>query len=180
MFGYSYDEALKLNVNDISQGENPYSQEEAEKLLKKAAEEGYQFFQWQCKRKNGELFWAEVSLKFATISGQKRVLAFDRDITERKRIEELSGMLMNTIERHYDGAYWLDRENKFVYANNAGCKVLGYSREELIGRHISEVNPKATTEALNLVWERLHKDESFSIETVHRRKDGSEFPVEIV
>ncbi len=132
-------------------------------------------------RKDGSVVHTEV---MATIllneRGKIEVLGISRDITERKRSEEQINMLKHSIDMHFDGIYWMDRENAFVYVNDAGCKALGYSREELIGRSIGMVNPRATPEAMSRVWGLLREKGAFASESVHRRKDGSEFQVEIV
>jgi PAS domain S-box-containing protein len=88
MWGYARDEALKLQVGDLSTGEAPFTQEDGERWIKKAIEEGPQQFSWRAKRKNGELFWAEVNLKRAVIGGENRILAVVRDITERRQAED--------------------------------------------------------------------------------------------
>ena len=102
------------------------------------------------------------------------------DITERKRAEEELALLKHSIDVYYDGAYWTDLDNRLIYVNDAGCKALGYEREELIGKTVNDVIPQASPETLKRVWESLHSQGFFSMETVHRRKNGSEFPVELV
>ncbi len=102
------------------------------------------------------------------------------ELTGRRLAEETIELLRHSIDIHYDGAYWTDGDNKFIYVNDAGCKALGYERNELIGKTFADVNPKVTPEALTNVWGILRSKGSFSTELVHRRKDGSEFPVEIV
>ena len=102
------------------------------------------------------------------------------ELTGRWLAEETIELLRHSIDIHYDGAYWTDGDNKFIYVNDAGCKALGYERNELIGKTFADVNPKVTPEALTNVWGILRSKGSFSTESVHRRKDGSEFPVEIV
>ncbi len=111
---------------------------------------------------------------------KKGSAAATRAITDRKRAEEEIEMLKHSLDVHYDGAYWIDSDNKFVYVNDAGCKALGYTREELIGKTIYEVNSKVNTDRMKEVWAGLRQGGSFSTESVHRRKDGSEFPVEVV
>ena len=88
MFGYSHDEALSLTVEDISLGELSYTRKDAAEWIRKAATQGPQTFEWICKRKSGEAFWVEVTLKRVMIAGHERVLATDRDITERKHAEQ--------------------------------------------------------------------------------------------
>jgi len=103
-----------------------------------------------------------------------------RDITERKKAEEDLMLLKRSIDIHFDGAFWIDKEGRFVYVNDAACKATGYSREELIGQHVSLINPEATKENMTLIWDYLEKEGSLKAESTHFRKDGTSFPVEIV
>ena len=88
MYGYSREEILHRQVQDLSAGGSPYSLQEAREWIRKTFEEGPQHFEWLAKRKNGELFWTEVVLSVTRISGAGRVLAVVRDITERRQAEE--------------------------------------------------------------------------------------------
>ena len=75
-------------MGDFSSGEPAYTQEDALRLIRKAAKRQPQRFEWLAKSGDGRLLWIDVTLKRATIAGQDRVLAIGRDITERKRAEE--------------------------------------------------------------------------------------------
>jgi PAS domain S-box-containing protein len=103
-----------------------------------------------------------------------------QDITERKRATEQLEMLKVSIDKHFDGAYWMDANNQFVYVNDTACKALGYAREELLGKPVTMIAPNATPHLLEEVWKRLRETGFFTRESVHRRKDGSQFPVELV
>jgi PAS domain S-box-containing protein len=89
MYGYSREEILQLTVQELSSGGPPYSFKEAMQWIRKAFHEGPQSFEWLGKRKNGECFWAEVVLSATSIGGEGLILAVVRDITERKRAEEV-------------------------------------------------------------------------------------------
>ena len=88
IYGYSREEARRLDIGTLSLGESPYSQQEALIRNKKAAKGKPQIFQWRAKRKSGDLFWVEVNMKRAEIAGQDRLLVVVRDITQRKQAEE--------------------------------------------------------------------------------------------
>ncbi len=88
MYGYDKQEALGLNLGDLSSGHEPYTQESALSWVRKAADGAPQLFEWHAKRKDQSVFWVEVSLKGAVIGGRNRLLAVVRDITERKSTEE--------------------------------------------------------------------------------------------
>ncbi|MCK4837366.1 MAG: PAS domain-containing protein, partial [Desulfobulbaceae bacterium] len=54
MYGYHRDEALRLTIDDLSSGEEPYSQHEAEGRIRAALEKEPQIFEWLAKKKSGE------------------------------------------------------------------------------------------------------------------------------
>ncbi|MFP4143125.1 MAG: PAS domain S-box protein [Thermoplasmata archaeon] len=87
MYGYSREEAFELPIEDLSSGEHPYTQEEAQKRVQKAKEDGPITFEWRGQKKDGTLIWEEVTLKEAEIGGESRVLASVRDISERKKVQ---------------------------------------------------------------------------------------------
>ena len=88
MYGYTREELRRLDVQTISMGEAPYTQEDAVERIKKAAAGEPQVFEWMGKHKSGRLFWGEVNMKSAVIAGHERLLVVVRDITERKHLEE--------------------------------------------------------------------------------------------
>jgi PAS domain S-box len=127
---------------------------------------------------NGKVY---NTIKFPILKNGKPVMlaGFTQDITEKTKMTEELEMLKHSIDMHFDGAYWMDTQNRFIYINDAGCKALQYSREELLQMTITDINPSATPERMEKIWKKLRNEGSYTSETVHRRKDGSEFPVEI-
>ena len=96
------------------------------------------------------------------------------------RAEEQLELQKRAIDAHFDGAYWLDTSDRFIYVNDAGCKAIGYSREELIGKSVKVISVTATDDALKHVWERLRKDGHYHSDTKHRRKDVLPLHAELV
>ena len=89
MFDCTADDLNGEDIGMISSNVPPYTQQHALELIAAAAEtNGPQRFEWHCKAKNGRLFWAEVSIRVASISGQDTVIATVRDVTERKNSED--------------------------------------------------------------------------------------------
>ncbi len=87
LFGYDRDEIANLEVADLSLNHPPYSTKEATAWIDKCVHVGPQTFEWRAKKKNGELFWAEVTLQRATLGGEERILAVVHDIDRRKEAE---------------------------------------------------------------------------------------------
>ena len=88
MYGYAHAEALQATIQDLSQGESPYSQAEALEWLRKSRETGPQTFDWLARHKDGNIFWVETSIRFSVIGGMDRFVVVVRDITDRKKSSE--------------------------------------------------------------------------------------------
>jgi PAS domain S-box-containing protein len=88
MYGYTREEVLRLNVENLSAGEPPYTYQDVMKMIWKTKYNKSHMFDWLAKDRDGRLFWVEVNMKGAIIRGEYRVLAVVRDSTERKAAEE--------------------------------------------------------------------------------------------
>jgi len=88
IFGFDREELVATSFEGTMTGIPPYTLEHAQAHMKRAVEEGPQVFEWTARRKNGEHFWVEVSLRRTEIGGMDRILAVVRDIDDRKRMEE--------------------------------------------------------------------------------------------
>jgi PAS domain S-box-containing protein len=144
MHGYTREEALELNVSDVSADEDNYTPEKALENLKKAEEEGSQVFEWKNVTKDGEKFWVEVSLELAEIDGEDRVLAVVRDISERKererRLKESEERFRAIVEQTLAGVYVV-KDGVFEYVNSAFADILGVDAKDMIGTPPTEYVP---------------------------------------
>jgi PAS domain S-box-containing protein len=88
MFGYAADELIGSDLQTLSSGVAPYTQSEAAEWTRRATTLNHtQRFGWHCRAKDGHLFWAEISIQSALISGQQALLAIVRDVTEQISVE---------------------------------------------------------------------------------------------
>ncbi len=101
------------------------------------------------------------------------------EIVQQKRVEEALRLTQFAIDNTIDAAYWMGPDGRFFYVNDAACKALGYSREELLTMSVHDISPGCTDEFWTKHWKELRKRKSFVFEAVHRRRNGSVFPVEI-
>ena len=176
MLGCSQQEVAVLNVADWD------VQWTAEELL---AQLGgligrSAMFETVWRRKDGTLVNVEVSASGVELDGQRLVYASSRDITERKQAEMALRRHKLVIDTAIDGFWMTDMAGKLLEANAAYAKMSGYSVEELVGMHISQL------EALEQSPEEVHAHIAKVIaqgydrfETRHRRKDGHGVDIEI-
>ena len=98
----------------------------------------------------------------------------------RGRTEATIDLLQRSIDVASDAVFWMDNQARFIYVNQSACESVGYSRDELLKMTLYDVNPNSTPEDMGRLLEHLRGVKTVRLETTHRRKDGSVFPVEIV
>jgi PAS domain S-box-containing protein len=175
-YGYTRDELLSLNIADLRA---PETRALTQQQLADADMKGLRF-ETIHQRKDGSTFPVEVNSDGATLGGVRLLMSVIRDISERRRADAMISLLKESIEVHPDAVYWMDKEARFVYVNKEGYRMLGYPPGELLGKHVSLVNPSATPDRMRAVWDMLRKEGSFRSENFHVRRDGTKVPVEIL
>jgi len=87
MFGYHKSDLLGRDVDTLSSGIHPHTTDMAIELNEKARLGEPQIFEWQCKNKDGTLFWTEISLRYSKFGETSAIVAIIRDIAERKALD---------------------------------------------------------------------------------------------
>ena len=85
-----------------------------------------------------------------------------------------------SVEAASDALFWMTPEARIVDVNEAACRSLGYSREELLQLAVSEVDVNYDAEKWSQHFPELRQQGTLRFESEHRTKDGTAFPVEIV
>ena len=177
MFEHSYDDAVGKTSVELGLWADP---DERQHLVDLVEKEGRATdLELALRTASGKELTVHTNALPVTVGGSRYLVYAFANITERKQMEEQLEMLKHSIDVHPDSAYWLDTNGRFVYINDAGCRATGYEPEELLGKPVGLVNPAATPERMKIIWERLRSEGSYTSETVHRRKNGSEYPAEI-
>jgi formate hydrogenlyase transcriptional activator len=112
-------------------------------------------------------------------TGVDRVACILQDITEQKRAEHELKLFRTLIDQSNESVEVVDPETlQFLDVNDKACKDLGYTREELLGMTVFDINPFIDESMRASARARLRETGSFVREGFHRRKDGTIFPVE--
>jgi PAS domain S-box-containing protein len=101
MFGYeSRDELREQGVSGLSITEEGYTAERGREIHQRVAETGEpETVEWQGETRHGKRVWTEVKVTPAVIGGEQRTVSIQRDITERKRREQMVRSLHDATER---------------------------------------------------------------------------------
>ena len=111
--------------------------------------------------------------------GILRVDGVLEDVTDRKAAEEMLELAQFSIDNADISVFWITPMGRFVFVNDAACKKLGYTREELIGMSVADIDPAYPHKGTAERWASFQEAGSFITESQHRTKDGRLFPVEI-
>jgi PAS domain S-box-containing protein len=106
-----------------------------------------------------------------------------QDITELREAEwelRTSEARFRTFVDYATDAFFLFDDDAIVLdVNREACESLGYSRGELIGKHVNVFNVDIDQATIGGLRQRTLAGETVTFETRHRRKDGTSFPVEV-
>ncbi len=118
-----------------------------------------------------------------TIDGEDLLLETLVDITDRKKAEDAlrarERYLRTILEITPDGFWVIDSHQHVIEVNDAYCRMSGYTRNEVLGLHIGDLDACDTPAEVAARLQRIVDNGSETFETYHRHKDGSCWPVEI-
>jgi len=141
------------------------------------------------RRKDGSEFPIEIMLSSLESAEGILVTAAIRDISVRKAAEEhlaqMEGRYRGLLEAAPDAMVVVDQGGEIVLLNVQAEKQFGYRRDELVGQKMKSLIPEGfaerlTADALRSAEDALAQQIGTGIELNGRRKDGSEFPIEIM
>lgn len=101
-----------------------------------------------------------------------------RDVTERRRREVLNDRYQLLARYTSDIVLFLELDGRIVEANDAALKAYGYTLDDMRALSISDLREPMTRREVAPLLEKA-RESSLFFETVHARKDGTSFPVEV-
>ena len=102
-----------------------------------------------------------------------------QDITERKRTEEQQFLMQATMDCLSESIFWVGPDARFVFVNDASCRLLGYSKQELLSQSVFDIAPSISVETWPTHWADLKLQGSFTFEATHRMKGGEILQTEV-
>jgi diguanylate cyclase (GGDEF)-like protein/PAS domain S-box-containing protein len=96
-----------------------------------------------------------------------------------KEAEEALRFTQFSVEHTGDALFWIKPDGYFTYVNDAALSSLGYSHDEMISMSVMDIDPDFSEKEWLQSWVELKKKGSLILESTHRRKNGTTFPVEI-
>ena len=177
MHGYTVDELLNKNIREI---DTPEAARSVPHLIHRIL--GGEWIKSQevtHRRKNGTVFFAEISAGLMELGNHKYILAFDRDIMERKKAEELilhtHQTLLTTLRSMPYGVVIIGMDKRVRSANKAALALMGYdSEEQIIGTTCNQSFCPTDEDICPII--DLHTTIN-QAETILVKKDGKKLPI---
>jgi len=191
MFGYTVAEALGKSVGMIIPLDR--QAEELEIMARVVKGELSQHFETVRMRKDGQTFPVSVTISpiwgsDGAVDGAMKIIGVSkiaRDISERKRAEEVLYRFHMAVQTSQDGIFLMDFDTfRYLDVNETGCRMLGYSRGELLGMRTMDTNVEMTEAEQRWRFDAAralgpgHTTTETEGLTFHH-KDGSVFPIEV-
>ena len=181
LFGYKKTAMLSLKMLDLV----PKSEIEVpRRAFQSIAKKSSAHFECPFKKKDGDVFYAEVSASIFMSERRKLIQAVVRDITEHKQAVEAlrkSEMKFRALfEYANDAVFIMNPAGEQFLVNNRAADMLGFTLEELRGKNYKDVIASDEIEDAKNKFQGLLDGKSYEpYERMARHKDGTEFPVEI-
>jgi two-component system cell cycle sensor histidine kinase/response regulator CckA len=175
--GYTREELLQMNFTDVEQEFDPAA---LEKMLRQLKPGQARTLVGKHRRKDGSEFPVEVRLGSLETDGRQLFHSLARDITDRKRAADALEMFRTLVDRVNDAIEVIDPETgRFLDLNEKACVDLAYAREELLALSYTDIDAQIDLAAFRRKKEQLWESGALLIESTHRRKDGTTYPVEV-
>lgn len=155
-------------------------------------------YEFKIQRKDGTDRWVLMTAGTIEYEGKGGIIGTVFDITDRKRAEEEKDRLFEENARQYrarlkeqerysavlrasNEGFWIHSAGlRFEFVNDSYCRMMGYSREEIMGMTILDLDVLENADTIKAHEERLRTRGFDRFETRHRRKDGSLIDLEVM
>ncbi|MFP4564809.1 MAG: PAS domain S-box protein [Spirochaetia bacterium] len=175
-YGWGLDELKAMTIFDI----NVLTKEEIRENMSTAREKGQNYFEFRHRTKDRGI--RDVAVFSSPVSLEEKILLNSTvlDQTERKTLERELYIKDYSLENAAISAFRIrDKDGMIEWANKTACSKLGYSKEELTGMTVFDIDPTFTQESWRIHRQRMRDTGAVTIESTHRSRDGSLFPVEV-
>lgn len=184
MLGYTEEEMLGRDIRDFISEDELAEQDELIDLRREGTSSRYER---TFVRKDGTPVIASVSATpVIDDEGHFRgSFAMLTEITDQKRAEEAlrksEERYRSLFDQSSEGIFFHDLEGNILAVNHAAVVQSGYDRDELLQMTVFDLHPADADDRDDILrqWHEWQPKQPVTLETVHRRKDGSVFPAEV-
>ena len=121
-----------------------------------------------------------IILYFIINNMEKVVQKIDKSYKElQKKDKSRIAPYEFSLDNSVDSIHWLSLDGKFLYVNEATCRMEGYTKEEFQNMYLYDIDPNFDKESAKECMLDIKNTENWRLESTHKRKDGTIYPVEV-
>ncbi|MSR16017.1 MAG: PAS domain S-box protein [Gammaproteobacteria bacterium] len=159
--------------------------EDIQQVFESRAQSAHSLLPWQCEFRiqhpsAGECWIDARSNPAREDDGSTLWHGFMTDVTERKQAEKSLRLFRTLVDEANDAIDVVDpTTGRFVDVNERTCRDPGYTRAEMLTLTVADIDPSFACEESVRLSKSMREQGSINVATIYRRKDGTNFPVEI-
>ncbi len=168
--GYSWEELKEKNVRYLYQSDDEH---------RRAGEALYRdgWAETIIQKKDGHAIHVSLWTPPQIDGDSHLVLVYD--MVRQKQAENALRLTQFSVDNALDPIIWLGRRGEIIYVNDAACKAVGYTRDELLSMSAYDIALDMSTEQWEELWEARKEQGGLLSEIGQRRKDGSVYWAEV-
>ena len=180
ILGYSEEELLTMNVNDVSVLQN---KKEVKRLLQKIKTYGKDKFESWHQAKDGDIISFEITKTYLSDIKDGVFVCFARDITVRKEKEQelklSEAKFRSYIENAPYGVFVVNSDGVYIEVNPKACQLSGYAAEEIVGSKVGTVGEAIDEERAKELFTELKEKGRVRGEIVFQKNTETQFDAEM-
>ena len=175
-YGYDRESFCALNIYDLDSNFGHAEWDQHWEALKR---NGVLTVTVQHRNASGQYLPVEIVDTYQCFEGNEFSLAVIRQIDHRDDRSQRMQLMEFSVDQMRDTTLWIDKEARILYANDAACRNLGYTHDELVKLAIYDIDPHFPKDNWAQHWLDLQQNKSLTFETEQRHKNGRLVPVEV-
>jgi diguanylate cyclase (GGDEF)-like protein/PAS domain S-box-containing protein len=142
--------------------------------------EGNEQFEWQYKRCDGSLFFAEVLLTSVALDHERMAYAVIRDISGRHAAQQALQMAAQVFDKSRDAILIVDREHRVLAVNEAFTDITGFEAEAVTGQPLPNLRTGPHEPAFyEHIWDYVADHDHWEGEILGERANREVYPVHV-
>ena len=131
------------------------------------------------RSRTGEVRQCLLSSEVIMLNGKQCSVTVGDDITERKRMEQALQLTQFSVDQAVEAILWLDSTARIFNVNDTACRMLGYSRPELISMTVHDIDPNFPVERWTEHWGHLKERGALAFEAKYWSRTGDVLEMEV-
>ena len=171
LFGYHKEESTGHTTFEIGLW---HSVEERARYFELLKQEGsIRNMEVQLRSKNGDIRHCLLSSELIELNGKQCAVTVGDDITESRRLEKALRLTQFSVDQAVEAIIWLDPNAWVFNVNDTACRMLEYSRGELLGMTVHDIDPNFPVERWIDHWNYLKERGSLTFEARFWSRTGA-------